>query len=695
MELRLKALWREPLFRIGLLIRLILVLLAVPAVQAKWFVPFLRAALHHPSLDPWSRHLAAGGDVMAFPYGPVMYLIHLPPVLLGAAIDEQTGLNFFALAAFGLTILALDIACLSLLVRLLHQSVQRVIGLYWLSPIVLYICYWHGQTDLVPVFFLLACLNAIEQRRFSSAGVGLGFAISAKLSMILPAPLLVIYFLRNKRIGSGLVPFAASAAGIAALVQGPFLLSHGVQQMVLRSPEIDKIYRVAVSIGEYHFVYVLPLTYFLLLYAAWRIGRMSFALLYAFLGIAFFLVLLLTPASIGWFLWTVPFLVAHQASGGRAAILLVSGYSALLICFHLANSTGAYIRWLDWNLLEPLFPATNRSLVHLHSLWLTILTAIGGMLALRMMREGVQRNDYYRLSRRPLAIAIAGDSGSGKDTLARALAGLFGERSVASVTGDDYHNWDRHAPMWKALTHLNPQANDLIAFSRDVLSLLDGNKVYSRHYDHKSGRFQKASAIGKNDVLLVSGLHALAIPALLPRFDAKLFLDMSEPLRRFYKIRRDVVERGHSIEAVVDSLDRRYPDAVRFVHPQAAAADIVFSLEPVNPDSIADLHASGDPELRISITLRGGVYQERLVRILIGLCGLHVDCAWLPEAGGIRIMIEGFADAEDIAMAAGLLIPHMDELLALIPEWRGGMIGIMQLVTLVHVSEAIRERVLD
>ncbi|MFN0101002.1 MAG: glycosyltransferase 87 family protein, partial [Bryobacteraceae bacterium] len=620
--------------------------------------------------------MAAGGDAMSFPYGPVMYVIHLPPVLLGAAIDEWAGMDFFALAAFGLTILALDIGCLSLLVRLLHQSVRRVVGLYWLSPIVLYICYWHGQTDLVPVFFLLACLHAIEQRRFTAAGVGLGFAISAKLSMILPVPLLIIYFLRNKRIGSGVIPFAAAAAAVALLVQGPFLLSHGVQQMVLRSPEIDKIYRVALSIGEFHFVYILPLTYLLLLYGAWRIGRMSFALLYAFLGIAFFLVLLLTPASIGWFLWTVPFLVAHQASGGRPAILLVSAYSALLIGFHLANSSGAYVRGVEWRLLDPLLPATTRTMVHLHSLWLTVLTAIGGMIALRMMREGIQRNDYFRLSRRPLAIAIAGDSGSGKDTLARALAGLFGERSVASISGDDYHNWDRHAPMWKAMTHLNPQANDLMAFSRDVLSLLDGNEVYSRHYDHKSGRFQKASAIGKNDVILVSGLHALAIPALLRRFDAKLYLDMAEPLRRFYKMRRDVLERGHSADAVNESLDRRYPDAQRFVHPQASAADIIFSLEPVNPDSIEDIHVTREPDLRIGVTLRGGVHHERLVRILIGLCGLNVDLAWLPEAGGIQIAIEGHADAEDIAMAAGLLIPHMDELLAVEPEWRDGMIGV-------------------
>ena len=47
---------------------------------------------------------------------------------------------------------------------------------------------------------------------------------------------------------------------------------------------------------------------------------------------------------------------------------------------------------------------------------------------------------------------------------------------------------------------------------------------------------------------------------------------------------------------------------------------------------------------------------------------------------------------EDIALAAQMLVPRLDELLDRAPEWRGRMSGIMQLVTLVEIDQALRER---
>ena len=41
---------------------------------------------------------------------------------------------------------------------------------------------------------------------------------------------------------------------------------------------------------------------------------MDFNLLYSFLGTAFFIILIFTPAEMGWYLWVVPFLVAFQVN---------------------------------------------------------------------------------------------------------------------------------------------------------------------------------------------------------------------------------------------------------------------------------------------------------------------------------------------------------------------------------------------
>ena len=95
--------------------------------------------------------------------------------------------------------------------------------------------------------------------------------------------------------------------------------------------------------------------------------------------------------------------------------------------------------------------------------------------------------------------------------------------------------------------------------------------------------------------LLLDDLELLSRPASYVWFrtrsldgaphDVRIYLDMDEELRRYFKIRRDVGERGHSLESVERSIARRQPDAIRFINPQSAQADIVFSLQPVNANT--------------------------------------------------------------------------------------------------------------
>ncbi len=73
--------------------------------------------------------------------------------------------------------------------------------------------------------------------------------------------------------------------------------------------------------------------------------------------------------------------------------------------------------------MHELGPAGSRAVSFFH----TGMVASGAILAIRIQREAVSRNDFFRLSRKPFAIAIAGDSGAGKNHFANALTDLFGE----------------------------------------------------------------------------------------------------------------------------------------------------------------------------------------------------------------------------------------------------------------------------
>jgi hypothetical protein len=75
---------------------------------------------------------------------------------------------------------------------------------------------------------------------------------------------------------------------------------------------------------------------------------------------------------------------------------------------------------MNFDLIQALH-VTGQTGNHAASLLHTSMVAIGVVLAIRIWREAISRNDFFRLSRKPFVIGIAGDSGSGKDTFADAI----------------------------------------------------------------------------------------------------------------------------------------------------------------------------------------------------------------------------------------------------------------------------------
>ena len=320
------------------------------------------------------------------------------------------------------------------------------------------------------------------------------------------------------------------------------------------------------------------------------------------------------------------------------------------------------------------------------------MVAIGLVLAIRIWREAISRNDFFRLSRKPFVIGIAGDSGSGKDTLANAISGLFGKHSVVNLSGDDYHLWDRQKPMWQVMTHLNPMANDLEGFCNDLVSLTDGNSIQSRNYDHSSGKMSRQFQLHSNDFIVASGLHALYFPILRECYNLKIFLDIDEGLRRYFKIKRDVHERGHSIENVLTSFEKREPDSERFIRPQSNYADLIFTLQPIHPDMLEGLNDKRPLRLKLVVTTRHGFNELSLNRVLVGVCGLHVDLDVSNIGSEIKMTIEGETSAADVALAAQILCPGILEFLDIAPKWQDSLTGLMQLITLTHIDQAMTKR---
>lgn len=684
---------RDLVFWAGLAIRIAFCILFIPAIQEMLFIPFMRETLLNPSLDPWTKIAALGGPANAFPYGVAMYVAHAPTVAAGVALDSVLGAEVFTRLGFGASLIAADFSLFVILTRLFEDRRKLVAWLYWLSPIVIYATYYHGQTDVVPVALLCGSLLALRRRWAKTAGVLLGFAVSAKFSMALAAPFLMLYALNNRQFRPHLSPFVLTSLAAGVLLQAPVLLSDGARRMVFESPEVSRIYAFALTAGDGRQIYLFFIGYAATVYAAFAVRRINFDLLFALLGVGFMTVLTLAPAAPGWFVWSVPFLVFYQMRdrSQERAVLLVGAYSILFVIEQLLVSSGARAPFFaaDWSapIAESLGGADKPA-----SILATLRTLAGAVIAVSLYRSGVASNDFFRLSRRPVSIGVAGDSGSGKDTLAAALVAVFGKESVISVSGDDYHRYERGAPMWQILTHLDPRANDLKSMNADVRALISERDISQRHYDHGTGRFTDFTRRRGRDVVIVSGLHALYSDSLSDLFDAKIFLDMDDDLRRALKIRRDVFDRGHDREAVLQSMARRAIDRDRYILPQRERADLVFALRAAEGQTIRDDQPIDPARLRLNVRWRDATDFTDLSRGLIGLCGARLDQHPPGMDGFVEFDVEGDIEADDIGLMIRNIAPEAGDLLGPDPAWSGGLLGVMQLISVVHLVRRTRQR---
>ena len=672
----------------GVLVRVVLLVLLVPAVQRAWFAPFVEHVIDNPSLTPWASWLADGGTEAAFPYGPLM----LVWFTVFGALTSWLPVDWAVQLGMALGVLVAETVVAALLLRSGGARPGRALVLLAVSPVVVYAAFVHGQLDLVPTALMFASVLAFRRRDWRTAGLLAGAAIAVKASSVLIVPFALLFLVRNARYRPGWRPYLIGLAPGVVLYLLPGL-SDGYRRMVFGTPEFRSVVDYVVQLGPGLRVVVLPVVYAALLGVLWQFRRANPDIVLTTTGVGLAAVALLTPASPGWFLWSVPFLALIAAGSGPRVRLAVFGFWIAVTVSQAVTSSGSALRWLADTPVGGFSDVDRAQAVPdwLSDLLATAAVVAGGIALAMVLRSALLQYDVYRLSRSPLSMAVAGDSGTGKDTLCISLSDVFGESATSFLMGDDYHLYERHAPLWNVTTHLDPAANDLPRLTRDTFRLLAGEEVWCRHYDHGRGRFTKQRQIAHRELVVVSGLHALTSSDVRAKVDLTVFTDMDEGLRRRLKIERDVGQRGHQLSSVLASIERREADRVRFILPQRPLADVVLRLESERQLPPEDQPMDAPLALSVVARLQGLAFAERLARALTSVGGVPARLEYLNEPGVVEVMVSpGALTARDVRSLARHLLDRPEELFVQEPVWLGGSRGVMQLILVLAMLERRR-----
>ena len=187
-------------------------------------------------------------------------------------------------------------------------------------------------------------------------------------------------------------------------------------------------------------------------------------------------------------------------------------------------------------------------------------------------------------------IGIAGGTGSGKTTVVKRIVEALPPHYVAVVPLDSYYNDTSHMTEEerRAINFDHPDAFDWKLLVQHVKQLRSGVAVEQPTYSYLKSNREKATVhVEPKPVIIIEGIMALLNKQLRDMMDLKIFVDTDSDERLIRNIQRDCVERGRTVEMVIDRYQKVLkPMHEQFIEPTKKFADLIIPLGGENRSGI-------------------------------------------------------------------------------------------------------------
>jgi uridine kinase len=189
----------------------------------------------------------------------------------------------------------------------------------------------------------------------------------------------------------------------------------------------------------------------------------------------------------------------------------------------------------------------------------------------------------------PHFVAIAGGSGTGKTTIARSVVDLVGRDKVIYLQQDAYYRAEPDLSLDERamINYDHPDAIEMELMIEQLDALREGESIERPVYDFAAHmRTDETYTLEPQPVVIVEGILLYVDPQLREKFDVRVFIDTEPDIRLIRRMRRDIVERGRTVESVIDQyLTTVRPMHYQFVEPSKRYADIIIP-EGINAGAI-------------------------------------------------------------------------------------------------------------